>query len=210
MRHFVHNEAGFDHNNEDLVRVARHASGAMLCILADGMGGQFGGARAAAVAVEKSIESALALSANDLRREAHWVQVASVADDTAEADIEAGFTTLIALCIDEDTVCGASCGDSAVLLMNSDKPILLTENQRKNPPVGSGDAQPTSFSQKLKAQWKLLVMSDGVWKFVGRDSIIKTCHTANGTDLILSLRESAAGQSGKLPDDFSMALFESD
>lgn len=209
MRTSNYSEAGHNHANEDRIKVARHSFDAQFCTLADGMGGQAGGAQAATIAVQAAREMASSSSIEDLCREASWLQILSSADDAVEADASAGFTTLIAFCIGEDFICGASCGDSAILLLHNDKPILLTENQRKSPPVGSSAAQPVGFSQKLEAPWKVLAMSDGVWKFVGWDAMTENCRSFDGTNLILKLRELAAGNANKLPDDFTIALFES-
>ncbi len=137
------------------------------------------------------------------------LQIISAADDSVEMDADAGFTTLIAFGIDEDFICGASCGDSAVLLLNGDETVLLTEHQRKNPPVGSSAAQPVGFSQKLTAPWKVLAMSDGVWKFANWNAIIEHSRSLSDTNLILKLRETVADEANRLPDDFTIALFES-
>src|SRR6185369_1355332 len=94
------------------------------------------------------------------------------ADAAVAADREAGFTTLVGLCVGADHVAGASCGDSAaVAVCGASAPRVLTSRQWKNPPVGSGEATFVPFEMELAEPWRLLVMSDGVWKYeIGRAS----------------------------------------
>ena len=173
--HWVHSEAGHDHINEDVVLVRPHPEDAraILCCLADGQGGQFGGAMAARAAVEESRTAAFSFPAKELFDEASWYAVVSAADEAVCEDDAAGFTTLVSLCISEHTVCGASCGDSGAILLQGGQVTLLTENQRKTPPVGSSAAHPIAFSARLAPGWKLLVISDGVWKYVGWETITR-------------------------------------
>lgn len=99
----------------------------------------------------------------------------------------------------------------AVLLLNNGQEHLLTERQFKNPPVGSSAARPVAFSARLGRVWKLLVISDGVWKYVGWETIGQRTRQKEGQELIASLRQTAAEASGgELPDDFSVALLQHD
>lgn len=209
MQYLVFSEAGHNHVNEDFVRAQSHPyndnAGALICVLADGQGGQFGGAMAARVAVQQCFELALARSPAELLERQTWREILHRADETVEANGDAGFTTLIGLCLTESLVCGASCGDSAALLIESESFVELTVAQRKNPPVGSGAATPMTFESKRAACSPLLLMSDGVWKFVGFERIAQTAWLHRGTELVWQLRElQLAGNAGKLPDDFSL------
>ena len=210
IRCLVHSEAGDNHVNEDVVQVRLHPSQMelVLCSLADGQGGRFGGARAAKIAVRESLEAAASFSAEDLRQLAPWYPIIGAADDAVSEDDAAGFCTLICLGISKQEVFGASCGDSAVLLLSGGQEILLTENQRKNPPVGSGAAYPTAFKARLKPGWKLLVVSDGVWNCVGWEQVGLIAAQNQGDKLIAALRQAVlVANGGKLLDDFSFALF---
>ena len=52
-------------------------------------------------------------------------------------------------------------------------------------------------------------MSDGVWKYVGWDNIVRIAATQSGESLIASLRQAALDANGsKLDDDFSIALLQ--
>ena len=209
MRHLVHSEAGHNHRNEDCARAELHPynEGALIAVLADGQGGQFGGGAAARRAVQTCFELALAHSPNELLERQTWRDILQRADAAVEADGDAGFTTLIGLCATKTQICGASCGDGAALLLAGESYVELTASQRKNPPVGAGNATPIPFAVARLANSPLLLMSDGVWKFVGFDLIAQMAHLHSGAALIAHLRDlQLAGNGGKLPDDFSIVV----
>ncbi len=210
---FIHSEAGDGHVNEDVVLVRPHPgdAGVLLCALADGQGGQAGGARAAPVAVEESLRAASSFPVNELRQAAPWYAVVGAADETVCEDDAAGYCTLVSLGVSEREVWGASCGDSGALLLSGGRDLLLTEDQRKDPPVGSSAARPVAFSARLTPGWTLLVVSDGVWKFVGWEHIAEMAAQKQGQELIAALRGAAWDASGgRLPDDFSVALLHNE
>ncbi len=205
----IHSEAGEGHANEDVALVRPHPedAGVLLCSLADGQGGQAGGADAARVAAEESLRAASSFPAKELFGAAPWYAVVGAADEAVCEDVAAGYCTLVSLCVSEREVWGASCGDSGALLIQGGRNFLLTENQRKNPPVGSSAAHPVAFSARLHPGWKLLVLSDGVWKFVGWESIAWIAGQYQGQALIAALRGAAwDANGGRLPDDFTVAL----
>jgi serine/threonine protein phosphatase PrpC len=209
MQHSTYTEAGHHHANEDSLAVQPHPTdfGTLLCVLADGQGGQAGGAVASQIAVSKCLELAAAYSAKQLRASSSWEKILSGADQAVRDHLDAGFTTLIALGIVGNKISGASCGDSAAMLVNSSSFELLTEGQRKNPPIGTGGASPTAFSTELNGDSTLLVMSDGVWKFVGYDAIASLSRLKQGHDLIMALRQQQLNlNGGALPDDFSIIV----
>lgn len=125
------------------------------------------------------------------------------------ADAAAGFTTLVGLCVCRDVVVGASSGDSAALLVSVGKSHHLTAAQHKHPPVGSGGAVAVPFAAALREPWRVLVMSDGVWKYVGWDRVIDVASQARGSDVIAELQQAARlPGSGRLQDDFTVVLLE--
>lgn len=214
MRHFVFTEPGFEHRNEDVVRVAAHLNetDGWLCALADGQGGRAGGAAAAQIAVARSLAATLSQSPETLLDEYCWYPVVAEADEAVAESDEAGLTTLVCAFVTMRAVCGVSCGDSAALLVQADKTArLLTEHQRKNPPVGSGAAFPVAFGAVLTPPWKILLLSDGVWRSVGWETIERLAGLLNGETLTAALRESAKGAGGgRLHDDFSLILLQGD
>lgn len=212
MQHFVHSEGGYGHTNEDVVEVRAHPHeyGVTLCALADGVGGQAGGGMAAYWAVQGALDCADEFDTKQLRAEATWISIAQTVDAMGQ-ELEsagAGYTTLVCLGVMDDLLVGASCGDSAALLLDGrGGQRILTEDQRKNPPIGSGGAIPVAFSAPLGQSWQLLVMSEGVWKYLGWDVIISRAWEKRGLDLVLALRElSEARCNGKLWDDWSVAV----
>ena len=207
MQYFVHSEAGHAHLNEDCARaqIHPHDKDALICILADGQGGQFGGGPAARVAVQKCLDLALNYAPAQLLERQIWREILRGADEAVEENNDAGFTTLIGLCVTPSRVCGASCGDSAALLVEADNYGELTIMQRKNPPTGSGRATPSAFDAERTPNAPLLMMSDGVWKFVGFERIAALANSYRDVELVWQLRElQLSGNGGKLPDDFSI------
>jgi serine/threonine protein phosphatase PrpC len=213
IRHFVHTEPGEGHQNEDAAQVQRHPQdgGTLICALADGQGGRSGGSSAARRAVAECMTAIMDKPPRELLNASSWYVIVTSADDSvAEAD-DAGLTTLVALCIDGRKIQGASCGDSAALLLQDGTVRWLTEKQRKNPPVGSSEAFPVAFAADLHASWKLLIMSDGVWRYVGDKAVAHIAAEHNGAELIAALRQVALdGNGGRLGDDFSVILVQSD
>ncbi|MGI4790609.1 MAG: SpoIIE family protein phosphatase [Janthinobacterium lividum] len=210
LRWLVHSEAGDGHTNEDVVEVRPHPSDVnlILCALADGQGGQVGGAKAAQVAVEESLRTSSLFPALELSKADPWYAILGAADEAVSEHDAAGYCTLISLCISSRKVQGASCGDSGVLLLNGGQDFLLTENQRKNPPVGSSAAHPVAFEANLQPGWSLLALSDGVWKFVGWECIIQLAADNKAQKLVTALRQAALDAGGgRMQDDFSLALF---
>lgn len=178
-----------------------------VCVLSDGQGGQAGGAEAAQKAVAVSIEQALSYPASRLLNEKVCASILMAADDAIDDSDEAGYCTLVALVATESHVFGVSCGDSAALLFHASQTIELTVNQRKNPPVGSRSAKPVVFTKRLRPPWKLLVMSDGVWKYAGMDTVARLLEGESSADLFTALR-GAALRNGRLWDDFTVSLLE--
>ncbi len=85
----------------------------------------------------------------------------------------------------------------------------LTRGQRKDPPVGSGEATFTSFSALLAAPWSVLAMSDGVWKYVGWERLVQAVMNSRGEALVEKLQGFARlPRSGRFPDDFTIVALE--
>jgi serine/threonine protein phosphatase PrpC len=212
MKLFTHSEPGGHLTNEDAFGVLRFADDpvTLICALSDGQGGQTGGAAAAQTAVDSCLEKAQSYVIEELVKSNIWQAIGETVDRNVSFNPEAGYATFIGLVLTSSFVIGISNGDSAVALFLNDQFVLLTEQQHKNPPVGSGTARLAPFSARLNPPWKLLLMSDGVWKVIGWETIIKRCGADSGQELIPSLREVAAKNSGgTLPDDFSLILIES-
>ena len=212
MQHFVYTEAGHSHRNEDTVGVCSHPDDptVLICALADGQGGRGGGAEASRLAVTQCLEAASTYSVRDLLDTLVWSEMLTEVDAAVEAEADGGWTTLIGLCVTQDQVCGASCGDSAAQLIQGNHSILLTDFQQKEA-IGSGAAFPIAFESALPQEWKLLLMSDGVWRYIGHEAIGELSTREQGQSLIFGLRQMQRDHnSGQLPDDFSLILVQAE
>ncbi len=203
-------EAGGHPVNEDAFAVREHPMGAdcWLCLLADGQGGRAGGARAARLACDTALALALEHAPERLADGETWADFLGQADAAVCADAAAGLTTLVGLCVVPGRVAGASCGDSAALLVGG-RSRQLTAAQAKNPPVGSGGATFVPFAARPEGPWAVLVMSDGVWKYAGWPAITQAASTLRGEALLAALQARARlPGSGRFPDDFTLVLLE--
>ncbi len=211
MHYFTHSEARHNQPNEDTIAAQAHPSAAhvLLCVLADGQGGQVGGALASQSAVQTALEFARACPVAQLMDRATWAKLVSAADAVVSADPKAGFTTLISIGVVANQIVGASCGDSTALLIGKGHYTELTAKQRKNPPVGLHAALPSPFMARLRPGSMLLIMSDGVWKGVGYEAIVQLAQSTHGNELIHAVRRLQVTQhGGQLPDDFSMIVVQ--
>ena len=138
-----------------------------------------------------------------------WSTIFRQADAAVAADPAAGFTTLVAICVCRDRLAGASSGDSAALLLSGGKARELTAGQHKNPPVGSGATLAVPFTSVMTKPWRILVMSDGVWKYVGWDRVAQIAGRARGVSVIAELQEAARlRESRRFQDDFTVVILE--
>jgi len=204
-------EAKSEGVNEDAVESAQHPEESTIWImaLADGQGGRTGGADAAQTAVKRAVQVALSAPVQKLLSGRFWVQLLLDVDKAVSDNPDAGFTTFVGVAITEQTIVGVSSGDSqAVLIRPTGIAVTLTDNQKKNPPVGSQMCHPTLFSAPVPANSRLLLMSDGVYKFVPSETIVSTIAEVEARDAIKTIRDLAVGRSGTLYDDFSVAIIE--
>jgi serine/threonine protein phosphatase PrpC len=203
IRTYSFTEAGGHAVNEDafVLRQLTDEPGGWLVTLADGQGGRAGGARAAQLACRIAAEHT-----------GSWDERLTKADATVAADAAAGFTTLVGLHAHYNRVAGASCGDSAALaLWGRGLQRMLTAHQFKNPPVGSGEATFIPFELDLSPPWRVLVMSDGVWKYAGWERVCDAAAQLSGEELLTKLQTAARlRNSGTFPDDFTVVLLESE
>ena len=197
--------------NEDafVLRSLRCEPDCWLVCIADGQGGRTGGAAAAQLACRIVSE----MTGESVRPP--WNDITSKADAAVAADTVAGFTTLVALTVDESsglqTVSRASSGDSAALAVSGTGELKeLTSHQFKNPPIGSSEANFIPFELELVRPWKVLAMTDGVWKYAGWERIRAAASRLSGEALIAELQVSARLRSGEFADDFTVVLLESE
>lgn len=213
IEHHAISEAGGHPVNEDAFLIREHPaeSNCWVVCIADGQGGRAGGARAAHIACETVMQIAERTPVGMLASAKGWSFILPEADRAVEKDAEAGFTTLIGFCIRRGRIVGAANGDSGVLLVNKTGIAILTERQPKNPPVGSGAAAFAEFTASLGEPWRLLAMTDGVWKYVGWERIVNVIAEKSGQAALDELRQRAVLiRTGELQDDFTAVLLTSE
>jgi PPM family protein phosphatase len=205
IRTYAFSEAGGHPANEDAF-VLQHLGGdpeRWLVCVADGQGGRAGGAKAARLACDTVAE---------VGRFRSLLHAFDRTDAAVAADADAGLTTLAGFVLRGDAVLGVSSGDSAVLAVSGSGEIKeLTDKQFKNPPVGSGEAVFVPFEAELVRPWRVLAMTDGVWKYAGWDRIDEMATTLAGEELLAALQTAARlPRTGQFQDDFTVVLIEAD
>jgi len=204
-------EAGGHPVNEDAFLVRQHPDDpdCWLSFLADGQGGRKGGGEAARLACRAALDVASGVRPERLVDGRAWPFLLRLADFAVAADVVAGFTTLIGFCVRNGVLAGASSGDSGVLAVVEGQGREVTAGQRKTPPVGSGEAVFIPFTHTLVEPWKVLVVSDGVWKYAGWEKVVRAATTLSREALVDALKDAARlPGSGRFPDDFTVVVFE--
>ncbi len=183
-----------------------------LCALADGQGGRTGAAEAADLACRVCIETAARHSTLELCSPDAWIDILRRADQAVARDPYAGFTTLVGFCVTSERVYGGSCGDSAAILSNGQGDSeILTAEQPKNPPIGSGAARFGVFQAALLQPWVLLAVSDGVWKYSGWQPLLRVKHEQSGEYIVAKLLRCLKRPTGHhLQDDFTLLMVKSE
>ena len=204
-------EVGGHALNEDAFAVHQHPlePAMWFCFVADGQGGRSGGGRAAQIACETAIECVAKYPPESWWKLRTWSSLFRMVDEAVLADSNAGFTTFVGLCAIDDRVIGISSGDSAAVVVTGGVPVDLTARQHKNPPCGSGVAEGTTFEASLIVPWRLLAMTDGVWKYVGWERATAATRQDLGSEVVAELQQSARLRgSGFFQDDFTVVLLE--
>jgi PPM family protein phosphatase len=207
-----HTEPGDKPSNEDYVIARAHplSDKGYVCLLADGQGGRDNGAAASRAACEAVWSYAAGLPFKQLFHRGEWLRILRQADQ--DVSRTGGFTTLIALAVYSTHAAGASNGDSKTLFMRrreSFEVIEWTQKQRKNPPVGSGAADFQPFSYRTKSGDRILMLSDGAWKYCGADTLRLAFHYP-AAEVSYLLKRSVLKSRPTLPDDFSVLVIDAD
>lgn len=205
--------AGEQSENQDALSFRTHPSNSSIILgaLADGQGGRAGALEAANLACRVCVEAATSHSTLELSSTDTWVEILQTADQAVARDSYAGFTTLIGFCVTNEGVLGGSCGDSAVVLRGGQgDSTILTADQPKNPPIGSGEARVGCFKAALLRPWLLLAVTDGVWKYAGWEPLLQISHEQSGEQIVAELLRSAdRPASRQLQDDFTVLMVTS-
>jgi uncharacterized protein len=186
-------------NNEDRAAIFDSRKELVL-VVADGAGGLRGGEQAAE-AVIRAVKDYL-LPAPVITPEL-CAQVLQFTDmELSKQGCES--TAVIAIVSDRE-IFGASVGDSGASLFTSDQTIDLTENQKKKPRIGSGQAQPVSF-RHARPPGTLVLATDGLINHLSRDQVRDVLREENAQEAATGLIEDLLGRFGSLMDDTTAIL----
>jgi serine/threonine protein phosphatase PrpC len=180
------------------------ASVGLVMVVADGAGGQSGGAEAAVMAVESVRQNA-----NELRATSACVALLQSMDHAICQDRAAGETTCALAVVTRAGVYGASVGDSGIWVINETGFINLTERQSRKPFIGSGSAWPSPFEYKMTDKDLLLLATDGLLKYATSERIVAICREYDCSQVPHRLIELVRYQSGALPDDVTAIVADS-
>jgi serine/threonine protein phosphatase PrpC len=165
-------------------------------MVADGAGGTADGA-AAAEAVQEALR---ALPPSLAKFDA--VQLLQRLDQQL---LHIGETTAVVAMVCDGKVMGASVGDSGAWLIGDHDCIDLTEQQRRKPLLGSGNALPVEFGPELLSS-RLLLASDGLLKYVPRSHICELVRSLPVAEVGDALLTAARLPSGRLWDDVAVIV----
>ena len=162
----------------------------------DGAGGSIDGLSAAKTFVANVEECA-----KDLTLNSNCIRLLKQSD----YNIAQGETTGILLILESGEIAGASVGDSSAKIIHHDSVTDLTAGQSRKPRLGTGDAEPRSFSGNLETGL-LIISSDGLWNYVNESRLREA---ACGIDFPISGRlvtDLVRLNSGALHDDVGIML----
>jgi serine/threonine protein phosphatase PrpC len=203
MRAKLESVAGNPENQDRGVVI--EASIGLVMSVADGAGGQSGGAEAAVMAVESVRQKTNELP--DVNACAAFLQSM---DQAISKDRAAGETTCALAVVTRAGVYGASVGDSGVWVINESGFINLTERQSRKPFIGSGSAWPSPFEYKIMGRDSLLLATDGLLKYTSSERIVTVCRDEVASHVPRRLIELVRYPSGALPDDVTVIFASCD
>ncbi len=185
--------------------VVIEASIGLVMVVADGAGGQSGGAEAAAMAIELVRQRS-----NEHCNANACVALLQSMDQAISKDRVAGETTCALAVVTRDGLYGASVGDSRVWVINESGFTNLTERQSRKPFIGSGSAWPSPFECTITDGDSLLLATDGLLKYTSSEQIIAVCRDEMASQVPRRLIELVRYPSGALPDDVTVIFACSD
>lgn len=179
----------------------------IVLVIADGAGGIGGGAEAAQFACDRAMQLAHASPGNTR----DWGDRLLAIDQALSKSENGGQTTLVVAEVWNGKVVGASVGDSeAWLVGNQHESVHLTEHQQRKPLVGSGLASPCPFGPVELSGRRLLIGSDGLFRFARLDQLLGVAQVSVTPRAPSLLSDLARLPNGELPDDVSVIVCEED
>ena len=176
----------------------------MVLVVADGAGGMGGGAQAAQYACDRAMQLAQLATAEACI----WVDRLRAIDTELSVAEHGGQCTLVVAEVWNGQVVGASVGDSEAWLIGHGDTLVLTEQQERKPLLGSGSARTRGFGPFWMRGWRLLIASDGLFRFAARDKIAQRVRSTVFPQLPSLLTDLARLPNGELQDDVAIVVCE--
>lgn len=179
--------------------VALPVAGGLLVAVADGAGGLGDGAAAA----EFFTAFMTTLCRSGLP---DWFAALCAFDEELSAHPCGGQTTGVVAFIDEESISGASVGDSgACLISPSGMAQDLTASQRRKPLLGSGLARPVAFKARHAGQ-RILLATDGLLHYAPLDQICALAAQKPPAEAVIEPVNRVRLPSGALCDDVTVVI----
>jgi len=199
--------ASYPGGGHDRADVLRAGDDVCALVMADGMGGRSGAARAAKMWVE-AVRVRAAQDQAQWAESDYWLDLMADADRAIRDDPEAGETTAVVAVMTPHGVAGASVADSGAWLIGADDYADLTRSQIRKPGLGTGMEMPIPFHRKNPPTGTLLVATDGLLKYASPQRICEKlrAHAAAIATLPNALIDLVRMPSGGLQDDVAVAV----
>ena len=190
-------------NDQDRIGLFQSGDFAVL-VIADGAGGMNGGAEAA----ERAVLDLSRLALLKKRHSKDCIKALKDLDLQIYRDKQCGETTAIVIVESQGEIVGASVGDSEAWLISKETVNRLTSSQRRKPFIGSGACQPVGFGPvKIQGQ-RLLMATDGLFKYTDRAKIQELLQKPSLEGCLEALADLVRMKSGRLQDDLAVILGE--
>ncbi len=176
---------------------------ALLIVLADGAGGMAGGAAAADAFINtRAVWDPRDALESGGRAAVAWIEAI---DRALSRSAHGGECTGVVVVVHGDVIAGAGVGDSCACVCSGEGIVDLTEFEQRKPLVGSGRAVAVPFVGRMNGG-RLLVASDGLWKYAARERIAAIAGESDVEDAARRLVDMVRLRTGGLQDDVSIAL----
>lgn len=194
------------HGGQDRLAVEQFDDRIVL-VVADGAGGMRGGAEAAQLMCDRAMHFAHA-APGDAKV---WVERLHAIDQELSRSHHGGQTTVAVAEVWNGRVCGASIGDSEAWLIDLHDDVFdLTAQQQRKPLLGSGLARPCGFGPVALNRRRLLLASDGLFRFASRDKLVHIARWTVTPRAPSLLSDLARLPNGELQDDVAIVVCDED
>lgn len=190
-------------SGHDRVRVLEYSESALI-VLCDGTGGVAGGADAADLVSNFLARPGFQPPGSSTA--AFLAEMLTTIDCSPFMPASAGLTTAVVAWIAHGKVTGASVGDSEAWLVRRNDYVELTEMQYRGPLIGSRRCYPVAFGP-IELDGTLIIGSDGLFKHCDRANLLRLARSADYEVLPELLLGAAKPSTGKLRDNFSVAVY---